>query len=447
MQNLNSCNGNQRQYLRTLIFGSAGLMIIAFLSRSDAPISAEPNAQTDPLPMIRIQGKSADRDGTAIPNAEVRLYRVNSRTNDCELLKTVATNQKGAFDLGEWTDLNAKFVPWSDHYLGIVRKAGYATMPFTLASDQNGEVHAQVILAPAATLRGHVVNQAGLPVEGATVFAFPENLKDARSAVTDKDGLYEIRDAIGIQAEYFQIGNVQKPKSRFPLNISHPDYGTGMIWYSQCPDEIDFELLEPALVEGRVVGPEGKPAAGITICLQSTSAGTDDAPPMALMSSTDFEGRYRFRAQSNGRANVFVVDDRRTAKAIDSLKLETSELTTAPDLVLTDGGYVAGRVLDEATGKPVRLESVDRMFINAHSLAQPLSGASVDTVLVQPDGSYRLRVPAGFCRAYFGGFDSRHNSGQTAISISSANAQPQTEVTVKQSQTTMFDFKVRVRRN
>jgi len=396
---------------------------------------------------LHVTGRCVDRQNQPIADAEVRLYRFNDPSSDAVLLKTVNTNDKGMFDLGQWPDLQTDPSESGPRYLGIARKDGHASMPFSLRADVDEKVEVRVTMSPAATLTGQVRDQGGRPIANAKVIAFAEDVTGVRSGMTDADGDFEINDMMPIKAEYIQEKTGRRPLARFPVKVVHPDYGTKLVWYWETPGHLDIRFDQPTIVEGKVVGIDGRPATSICVCLQSANKPNHDAPPLGLFATTDKTGMYRFALQTNELVNLFVMNDRYTAQAIDSFKLVSNDTATAPDIQLTEGGFVVGRVLDDKTGQTVRVDTGDRIFVNVHSTARPLSGAAVETCVVQPDGTYHLRVPAGFCRVYLGGMVSRRNLSLDADPSRAPTPTTPREILIEDGKETSLDFKVRLRRN
>jgi protocatechuate 3,4-dioxygenase beta subunit len=421
-----------------------------------AALSAEPARRSGfqpakgnvPAAMIRIAGTCCDRGGRPVKDAEIRLYRLEPHCNHYELLKSVSATHKGVFELGEVPDVEGEFSAMGSSYLGVIRAPGLASMQFLVAPDGNGQAAVQIVMSSAGSIRGTVTDERGEPVAGARVYAFPDDFEGVRSALTDRQGRYEIADALPLQAEYFQQGATLRPLARFPLHVSHPRFGTKSVWYWECPAEVDIQFDVPAIVEGQVVGRDGKPAAGICVWLQATKSASLDAPPAtAVVATTSKEGQYRFVLQNVGSANLFVSDDCHTASAIEKFEPSDSQTTSVPDLRLVDGGFVAGTVFNKATGRPLAPKSGERIWILAHSTARPRSGAAVDTALVQPDGTYRLRLPEGKCYPYFGGFTSRRNAEWELVSGPSGTPGTLRGIDVKEGETAPLDFTLRIREN
>jgi protocatechuate 3,4-dioxygenase beta subunit len=73
---------------------------------------------------------------------------------------------------------------------------GFAMTPRTGVAAGSKDV--ELLLAPATTIEGTVVDADGKPVRGASVYFFPEGVSTARNAHSDADGRFRIEVAPGI---------------------------------------------------------------------------------------------------------------------------------------------------------------------------------------------------------------------------------------------------------
>ena len=165
-------------------------------------------------------------------------------------------------------------------------------------------------------------------------------------------------------------------------------------------------------IEGRVVDAQtGQPLAGLLVYAQMTNRSGPAANIFlaeerlklaALLSSgpearTDEQGRYRLRALPLGAYNIWAEQRGRTGAAIDSLAGNRNAATSAPDIRLGPGGIVKGRVIDAATGQPVKLDRpipyVDAVMF--HGPSRPVSGGAVESCTIRSDGTFELRAAPG----------------------------------------------------
>jgi hypothetical protein len=165
-------------------------------------------------------------------------------------------------------------------------------------------------------------------------------------------------------------------------------------------------LAQPiSTIEGRVTYQNsGQPAAGVRILAQTTAVSHPPPgdPPLRRnygVAKTDADGHYKFVDLSPANWNIFVDADGWTASAIDSLPLESGQDVTGADLQLVKGGFLNGRVIDEA-GNPVALAEGRRVVIGVYGPARPKRGAAIQAVFVNAKGQFRIRVPQGLNYPY-----------------------------------------------
>jgi len=214
-------------------------------------------------------------------------------------------------------------------------------------------------------------------------------------------------------------------------------------------DATSFEAGGTRTVDiyGRVVYQDGRPAAGVRVTLQpwdrvmiSKRFSIWDKPRgnalMRLMKQTGFNlrtpqsrkqllgltrqfggsditdstGRYHLRGLENAIFNVMVntsdatmfdvrapmPDYVATAISVHTNTPPTKELI--PDIILTRGAIIRGRVLDRATRQPL-----PNVFVACHGPQNPRSGAAVTTAYTDAQGRYAMRVAPGTSYVYIGG--------------------------------------------
>jgi hypothetical protein len=156
-------------------------------------------------------------------------------------------------------------------------------------------------------------------------------------------------------------------------------------------------LVQPAsTIEGRVVyGDTGKPAAGVKVHAQAISAFAAGrrAGGRAI---TDDEGRYKFINLAPANFNVYIEPPEGwTASAIESLPVTVGQAVKANDVRLVEGGFIHGRVVDDRTGSFSSLPPNLRTDIGVYGPARPKTSPGVERVLVDAQGEFKIRVPAG----------------------------------------------------
>ena len=93
-----------------------------------------------------------------------------------------------------------------------------------------------------------------------------------------------------------------------------------------------------------------------------------------------------------GYLNVYAQHEGWTCVAWDSVAIREGETHTV-DLYLMKGGFIEGRVIDDATGEPVRPGAFSD--VGLHGPARPRSGAAVEVAPIREDGTFRIRAAPG----------------------------------------------------
>ena len=227
----------------------------------------------------------------------------------------------------------------------IARKPGYVPGSFYRGRGGWGEPFPipeskEFRLAHGVELGGVVVDEAGAPIEGATVelstaFAdsdYPPLKMTITSLKTDARGRWrsaEVPDALGDVS----------------LSISHPDYYQAA---GEHPSRGDLRrvLTRGETVTGRVVGPGGRPIVGANVKLRSgsSSAGIADA-------KTDADGRFALLHARPGEFHVMAEADG-FAPAFRDVQVKRGGGADAGEVAMEPGATLRVRVVD-AEGRPL----------------------------------------------------------------------------------------------
>jgi protocatechuate 3,4-dioxygenase beta subunit len=176
---------------------------------------------------------------------------------------------------------------------------------------------------------------------------------------------------------------------------------------------LNVELVPPSVVEGTVTDLDGAPVSGALVAADGMGArgggpggwGAGAAPGFSAATRTDSAGHFRLEGVTPGPVRVSGRRDVASLAVVTVVTLEEGATATA-DLVLAEGGLVAGSVLD-GTGNPVpgaRVWTVPRSGPprpgEAHQATADASGAFL---LALPPGTHGLQAarPQGAIR--FGG--------------------------------------------
>lgn len=116
-----------------------------------------------------------------------------------------------------------------------------------------------------------------------------------------------------------------------------------------------IRVFAGATVSGRVRLPNGKPAAGMTIYAGGMPS---------RRATTEADGSYRVAGLGTTTARVVVYDSSNAwvAPVVWGLRTRLGTTTRVPDIVLTRGSVLQGRVVDAVTGAPVPGASLTAHF-------------------------------------------------------------------------------------
>ncbi|MCP3136344.1 carboxypeptidase-like regulatory domain-containing protein [Pyxidicoccus xibeiensis] len=181
---------------------------------------------------------------------------------------------------------------------------------------------AELRLEPGGTLVGSVTAAGGTPAAGARVrldvVAGPDTGMPARLALADAQGRFRFEGVpagqVVLAAAHEKLGAVRSASQ--PVGPGQ-QVSTGLT------------LPAPATVEGRVVGSDGKPVAGMPVAAMAEAHGV--APVVAL---SDAEGRYRLSPLGEGAQRVVLAPGGRWRPGLSALERE----------VTTTAGQTAGGV-------------------------------------------------------------------------------------------------------
>jgi 5-hydroxyisourate hydrolase-like protein (transthyretin family) len=274
-----------------------------------------------------------------------------------------------------------------------------------------------LVLTSGALITGTVVDQAtGRPLEGVHVGCYgphrPRFSGVLDSVRTDPDGRYRLRVAPGTSHVYVAAA-VQTENLAAPSDPSHQVYAAEVTLARGETRVISFrvngKVVAPAVVIGRVIYENGEPAKGVRVSAQIQ---VNLSSPAFLEKRqigyrvdwaedrTGADGSYRLTGLGTARYNVTVDPPTRewVAAAAEGVAAKEGETVRASELVLTPGGFITGRVVDERSGQP--LEGVS---IGCYGPQHPRSSAAIDSAVTDRTGRFTLRVAPGSCWVYVNG--------------------------------------------
>lgn len=264
-------------------------------------------------PAVNLQGAIRDVLGGAVPAAEVWI----DEEKPAQRIVTRAADD-GRF---------VARVRQGEHTL-LVRAAGYAPAFSLLTVTSN--VAVDLVLHPAATIRGTVVDRGGLPVADARVYV---DWFGADEVTSRSDGT-------------FDIGSLS-PGS-YTVVAQHPTgwgRARGVRVGPSVSRGVRLEIEPTQSISGHVLGPTGAPVPGATVRVVGTETST------APTATSGDDGSFKLSDVPQGRMSV-------EACAVDFIcNLSPEHVVTGVDLtginvLLTKGASIHVSVVDSA-GAPV----------------------------------------------------------------------------------------------
>lgn len=241
-----------------------------------------------------------------------------------------------------------------------------------------------LLLEPAASLAGRVVDAADRPIAGAVVEAMPSafNRMGWERGRTAADGTFRLgRLAAGqgyrltVKAEGFLPGALQATVEATPVPGG------------EKRPPLRVVLHRGAQVTGRLVDPAGRPVAGAALSLVALREGAmegmmqsplEDEP---LRAASDAAGRFRLAPAAPGRFFLHLIHPdlaltgRPTVEVTDARQVEMGEVRLAP------AAAIEGLVLD-SRGAPLPGASVSLAFTDHRVRREPTFSG--------PDGRFRF---------------------------------------------------------
>jgi len=151
-----------------------------------------------------------------------------------------------------------------------------------------------------------------------------------------------------------------------------------------------------AVIQGRAMYADtGKPAVGVRVQAQAISTYASGGHTTFGSAVTDAEGRYWLMNLAPANYNIWAEADGWTMNAIESLPLEAGQKISDANLQLVKGGFIKGSVVDKDTGGPIAFAEGLPIRIGIYGPARPQTGHAVEDVVVNSDGEFLIRVPAG----------------------------------------------------
>jgi hypothetical protein len=242
-----------------------------------------------------------------------------------------------------------------------------------------------ILLAQGATLQGHVLDEAGNSVDGATLVL--DNLMNDGMNIEPPDRMTATSDRSGAYA----FANV--PKGQRTLTVSAAGYGTiTLSGFNFTGDERlpprDVKLKVAEMIRGRVVcAGQGIPGANV----QAIGFGGSTTQVSRVSTTTDTAGQFTFETLLSG------TDYNLIASAKGYRFEQANRVKTGTDSVVIEAfkeADVCGRVIDGASGAAVASFTCRMRTLNGPGM--PTSPTELVQAFNSPNGEFCMNgIPAG----------------------------------------------------
>jgi 5-hydroxyisourate hydrolase-like protein (transthyretin family) len=217
---------------------------------------------------------------------------------------------------------------------------------------------------------GLVTGEDGAPLAGVQLEVFRYDTGLVATGVTGADGTFAVAVPPSAESLYWVRGWAKGYETAQAVAVA----GRQAPWVSLVLKELT------GAVSGEVTGPDGAPAAGARVALLRAGYG------VAAEGTTDLAGRFTFDGVAAGSGYSVRVQALGHTPAVAALEAVPAGGTAVSRVTLAvQAGSVSGKVVDEATGRPVA---------GARVAVERADLGVVATVATAADGGFAAAVPA-----------------------------------------------------
>jgi hypothetical protein len=307
---------------------------------------------------------------------------------------------------------------WGQHKMILVgRQAGHAGL-LELRFDDAPLDAIRLQLGPTVALRGTLrAADTGAPIADAWIW--PAIFSDAAGG----------RQAAWLTAPLLPWHARTDAEGRFVLNglpplfpcklvAGHADFARSWVEAPAADQPIAARLPRGGRIRGVVLRPDGKPAVRVLVATAAVGIGYGDT-------TTDEQGRFELTSLPADTYKVWAEAEDLTVIAVQNLVVEAGGELDAQVVQLVHGGFIEGRLVDAATGAPVTPGPHTDVAMYGPARGD---GGACECAPVRPDGTFKIRAPAGRNRIY--------------LRAAEGWSEPSEEVEVREAATTIVEWKL-----
>jgi protocatechuate 3,4-dioxygenase beta subunit len=295
----------------------------------------------------------ATENGEAVIDATLLACRSEAWIFGLDTCRTGSTDERGAFGFRHVAPAGQVHVS----------AAGHSTFYEFYPTDDEAARQLLVRLGRGADVTGVVVDQASRPVEGARVFAFPQQQRLDQSVVvlpelpvfSDEEGRFTV-GGLPAGAAYSFIAKRDDRADIDPVPVD--------LFDGRDADGLTLRLVETAELTGRIVDEDDRPVAGLEVAFRDSD--DDRARRRPLLDDwirLDADGAFVAGLPRSGTYDVFLVPGGAEEIVLERLRLESGRSLDVGRIVATRGTAIEGHVND-AQGAPVAGAKVIASFRN-----------------------------------------------------------------------------------
>jgi hypothetical protein len=338
-----------------------------------------------------------DRKGTAVPDAfvEVPIEHPSSRAPVTYPLLAAQTDAQGLARLRIPADAGVPNVIAFKRGVGLDYYEGYRSarrarhldlmpLPETIT----------LALAGARTVRVRALNSARGPVPNVEISPWQINIRGKVGSARpgDSAALRMKTDAQGVatfdflplqlQGASFTVRSEALCSATTPLSISA----------DELERELTFGLLRNVSVSGRVIGVDGRPAAGILLQADGRSL-RGGSLAIGQNARTGTDGTFRFMLRPEMSSMIAVIDERWAAPSKSGILTREGQTVEGIEFRLIPGTVIRGRATVGPENQPAADQTVT--LIEQGSIAHDARGELLRTSKTDAEGRYQFRVGPG----------------------------------------------------